>query len=446
MLQRSMGGLAAADQEGGTVVHTLQTVEGCGILLQRAQSYTALRQAVAAVLERFSGVLPKDPRARILLKPNLNANMIALTGNTTDLRLLAAVILELQARGFGSIVIGEGTNSGFYRNKIDIISLLRVKALAERLGVEVLDLNYARPHPIVFEHDLPAEVAADCVEAACCINLPKLKTHFETGMSVCLKNLIGCLVGQPNKKKVHQNLPQNILLLNQQVKPHLHIVDGLVAMEGLGPTRGVPVPLHLLLAGTDPLDLDYLCGRLADMPLERIRPLALAAQQGLLPQERRTALDALADRELREWRHRFSPPKANPLASFIHHPRFQKRFLAIRNTRFFTYLAGTAWFGRLLYLTQLRQDVFLSEEPQCLPLTLDEARCDRCGLCADFCPLGLDPAAAMTGGRCLECLSCYYCFMVCPHEAIRQQGELGFLAENVRRYARYTRRFIDARR
>jgi uncharacterized protein (DUF362 family)/ferredoxin len=412
------------------------------VLLRRAQSFAKVLKGVTEILEHFAVVLPAYPGAKILLKPNCNANMIALTGNTTDLRLLAAVIIGLKQRGYGNITIGEGTNSGFYRNKIDIISLLRVRALAEHHQVEFRDLNYSAPHTVLFENDVPAEVAADCFEADCLINLPKLKTHFETGMSVCLKNLIGCMVGQANKKKVHLNLPLNILRLNQQLRPHLHIIDGLIAMEGLGPTRGVPVPMHLLIGGRDPMYLDYLCCRLAGFELERIRTLALARRMGLLTEETMAEVDGL---DLSPWKRDFALPKANPLASFIHHPRFQKFFLAIRNTRFFTYLAGTEWFGRLLYTTQLRQDVFLSEAPACVPLRLDQALCDDCGLCADYCPQGLDPAVEMAMGRCLECLSCLYCFMVCPHKAIVHDGALGFMQENVRRYEQYTRRFIETK-
>ncbi len=417
-------------------------LENGSVILRRAQSFDEICATVRAILDKFSGALPQTPVGKVLIKPNLNANMIALTGNTTDLRLLAAVILGLKERGYSDITIGEGTNSGFYRNKIDIISLLRVRALAEHYQVKLLDLNYSTPHTVLFENGVPAEVAADCVEADCLINLPKLKTHFETGMSVCLKNLIGCMVGQANKKKVHLNLPLNILRLNQQLQPRLHIIDGLIAMEGLGPTRGVPVPLHLLVAGRDPLYLDYLCCRLIGFELEWVRPLALARRMGFLTDETMAEVDEL---DLSPWQRDFALPKANLLASFIHHPRFQKFFLAIRNTRFFTYLAGTEWFGRLLFKTQLRQDVFLSEAPTCVPLRLDQALCDDCGLCADYCPQGMDPAVEMALGRCLECLHCLYCFMVCPQKAIVHDGALGFMDENVRRYEQYTRRFIETR-
>ena len=54
---------------------------------------------------------------------------------------------------------------------------------------------------IEFENGIRAGAARECFEADLFIKMPKLKTHFEVGMSVCLKNLMGCLVGQQNKKE-----------------------------------------------------------------------------------------------------------------------------------------------------------------------------------------------------------------------------------------------------
>ena len=71
---------------------------------------------------RYADLLPQDADARILIKPNLNSNMNALTGNTTDLRLVASVIEFLKEKGFRDITIGEGSNSGFYRNRFSVIS------------------------------------------------------------------------------------------------------------------------------------------------------------------------------------------------------------------------------------------------------------------------------------------------------------------------------------
>lgn len=400
--------------------------------VRRAADGAAVHRALAETLPAYAHVFPTDKDAPVLVKPNLNANMNALTGNTTDLRLLVALLAWLRQAGYRNVTVGEGTNSGFYRNRIGVIERLRVDRAAARFGYTALDLNYAPGVPVAFADGVLADVARPAMEAALVINLPKLKTHFEAGMSVCLKNLMGCLVGQENKKKTHQSLAANIVNLNLALRPALHIVDALVAMEGLGPTRGTPVRLDTLVFGENPFLIDLACARLAGFSDTRVRPLAEARQRGLVT----PAMDAfLAGLDLALPAGRpLAPPVAGALATFIHSPRRQKYFLAVRNTRFFTWLAGTDWFGALLFKTGLRQDVFCRDEMRLAGLTLDRAACTDCGACRRFCPAGLDPAALAAGGAAGDCLECLYCYLVCPESALVFHGEPGFLAEQLRQY------------
>jgi uncharacterized protein (DUF362 family)/ferredoxin len=393
------------------------------------KSYQEILDRLPGAMEPFKDLFPADKAARILIKPNLNSNMNALTGNTTDLRLLSALLSYLKSCGYSNITIGEGTNSGFYRNQIGVISRLGIDRLARHFAVQVIDLNYSEPRDVNFKNDVVAKVAKECIEADLFINIPKLKTHFENGMSVCLKNMMGCLVGQENKKKTHDDLPENILLLNQAVKPHLHIVDAMVAMEGLGPTRGTPVRLDTIIVGTDPYLLDLLCCSITEFPYQKVRTLALAEKKGILTEEHHRVVKTVANAVKPV---RFKHPVAGPFASFIHHPKRQKFFLKIRNTPFFSYLAATDWFGSLLFLTGLRQDVFLKNELRIATLALDENKCDRCGVCRDVCPLGrFFPDDYNAPEQCLKCL---YCYSTCPKQAISYTGEAGFFAEQERQY------------
>jgi uncharacterized protein (DUF362 family)/ferredoxin len=407
----------------------------------RCRSTADLARDLPPALDRHRDLFPADRDALVLLKPNLNSNMSALTGNTTDLRLLAAVVRYFKDCGYTRIVIGEGTNSGFYRNRIGVMARLMVTELARHYGVEARDFNQADPSPVEFANGVQAAVARECHDAALFVNLPKLKTHFEVGMSVCLKNLMGCLIGQENKKKTHQDLAANILHLNRQVRPHLHIVDGLVAMEGLGPTRGTPVRMDTVLVGTDPFLIDLVCARIAGFDWRSVRTLDLAHRTGAITDATVAAVAAL---DLGGLPRRFAPPKAGVLASFIHSPKRQKFFLRIRNTRLFTALAATRWFGHLLFLTGLRQDVFRPDNMTCTGLAVDPAVCRRCGACRDVCPLGRDPATALASTP-EDCIHCLYCFSVCPHHAIRFAGDLGFFQEQLRQYDRIIRRLYASR-
>ncbi len=407
----------------------------------RAKTVREIKEGLKESLSRnYAGLFPGDRKAPILLKPNLNSNMNALTGNTTDLRVLAAVVEYLKDRGYEDVTIGEGTNSGYYRSGINVISRLRVDRLAERYRVKVKDLNYSETVMIDFEDGVKAGVARECAEAAMLVNLPKLKTHFENGMSVCLKNLMGCLVGQENKKKVHQSLARNILNINRVLKPHLHIVDGLIAMEGLGPTRGTPVRTGFVMAGTDPFLLDLACARIARFDRREVRTLKLAEELGTITEEHARFVETLPTGDLER---EFGKPVANPLASFVHSPKRQKYFLAVRNTRFFSYLASTKAFGRLLFLSGLRQDNFLEGEMEFERFVFHPEKCvEGCTRCGDYCPVDI-PLPERIERPGADCIGCQYCFLVCPTRAIEFRGRLGFLSDQLRQYDEITRKAAE---
>ena len=270
--------------------------------------------------------------------------------------------------------------------------------------------------------------------------MPKFKTHFETGMSVCLKNLMGCLVGQENKKKTHKSLARNILHINEHIKPQLHIVDGIIAMEGLGPTRGTPINTGLIIIGTDPFLVDLLCAKIAIFDYRKVTTLEAAVASGLL---NKSYHDIVNSTDVKKYQKKFLPPKAGFLASFIHSPQRQKYFLAIRNTQIFNYLCSTELVGKLLFVTGLRQDNFIKEEMEFKGLALNKELCrDGCSKCSDYCPIGLklpEQIAEEHNG----CIGCLYCFLVCPTNAIEFRGTLGFMAEQLRQYNKITREVVQ---
>jgi uncharacterized protein (DUF362 family)/NAD-dependent dihydropyrimidine dehydrogenase PreA subunit len=399
-----------------------------------ASSSKEIKAAISVMLNRYDALFPVSKKAKILLKPNLNANMSALTGNTTDLRLLVAVIEYFQSKGYKNITIAEGTNSGFYRHHISVISRLRVDRLANYYGIHVVDLNYSEPVDIEFEAGVKAGVGRECLDADLFINMPKLKTHFEAGMSVCLKNLMGCLVGQENKKKTHQSLAANILHINNNLKPHLHIVDAVISMEGMGPTCGTPVQTGMILIGTDPYLIDLMCARSVSFDYRKVRTLMEAEKRGILHSAYHHFVNGYSLKNI----FHFKPPKPGPIAGFIHHPERQKYFLAIRNKPLFHYLCSTRIGGKILYLTGLRQDVFIEEEMECEGLSLNTERCLGCGKCTEYCPMGLDVPDALVSMKD-NCIHCLYCFCVCPEHAIEFKGKFGFMEEQLKQYDHITR-------
>jgi len=73
-------------------------------------------------------------------------------------------------------------------------------------------------------------------------------------------------------------LAANILNITKSIGPHLHIVDAMFTMDGLGPTRGTPVRANHVIIGNDPYCIDLLTAKYARFDYIRkllmlVRPL-----------------------------------------------------------------------------------------------------------------------------------------------------------------------------
>ena len=109
-----------------------------------ADSAKEIKERVSNALEEYADIFPASKTAAILLKPNLNANMNALTGNTTDLRLLAAVIEYFKAKGYET-ELGPGSGDGgvdirmISRSGIqgDFLTLVQAKKYAQQNKIKL---------------------------------------------------------------------------------------------------------------------------------------------------------------------------------------------------------------------------------------------------------------------------------------------------------------------
>lgn len=387
----------------------------------------------AGIEDVVQQVLQLDPlpslQSCIFIKPNLNNDLCALTGNSTDLRLLAAILEMLQGRGYDNIVVGDGPNIGTCRKGIDVLGRLGVRALCAHYGVECVNLNHA-PAVEVSLATGPVRVAKLCMEADFFVNLPKLKTHAEAGMSLALKSLIGCVVGT-DKRLVHQDLAANIVALNEVIRPDLIIADVLIAMEGNGPGDGTPRRVDTLLVGTDPFVFDLAATHLFGLDAVRIPCLAIAQQRGHF-----TDADFKAARALTPLLHLEPAPPRSRVTCLL-----DSRALApLRDaTRL---IHGREWARRLLYRLRIMQDVYEAQDACVERLWLDTDRCTSCGLCLAYCPLGLpilDPGFDFRSDLCTHCL---YCAMVCPQQAVQVEGDLGYRKRHLARYGDQIREVV----
>ena len=140
---------------------------------------------------------------------------------------------------------------------IDVFKRLRLDKVAEMYNIKLINLNKSE-YEIVNLETGKAKIGKPILDNDFLINLPKVKTHIEVGMTICMKNWVGCFQAL-DKRNIHDSLDENIIKMNLIKKPDLNIVDGLIAMEGNGPAAGIPKKLNLILIFIDSFITDLLC-------------------------------------------------------------------------------------------------------------------------------------------------------------------------------------------
>jgi uncharacterized protein (DUF362 family) len=223
--------------------------------------------------------LAESGKKQILIKPNYINSKHPSTGITTDSRVIEGVVKFLKTGNVtGDVVIGEG--SGF-ADTFQAFKIAGVDAVADRWGVELVDLNKDEfvevqvPDPLSLKR---VRVAKTALESTI-VSVPKLKPHRIATVTLSLKNMMGALA---SKGSMHRgtSLSENIADLASVLKPSLAVIDGVIAGEG-HETSGDPVPMNLVIAGTDPVAVDAVGAAMMDIAPEDVKHLLMAEKKGL---------------------------------------------------------------------------------------------------------------------------------------------------------------------
>ncbi len=257
------------------------------VALERCESYEpeTIARALDALVHHLGGWGSfARPGERLLLKPNLLRGASpeeAVTTHPEVLRVLARRLKDEEALPF----IGDSppwSSLGWVSRRSGIQAVAREEGLplvAFTSGVKVAS-ERGWPHSyLIFDR---AALEADGI-----INCPKLKTHRQLYLSGAVKNVFGCVTGKRKLwwhiKAGHDNdyfarmLVETCFLLG----PRLHVMDAVLAMDGMGASRGRPRPLGLLAASTDPVALDRVCLEIVGGDPVELRTLVAAEELGV---------------------------------------------------------------------------------------------------------------------------------------------------------------------
>jgi len=120
------------------------------------------------------------------------------------------------------------------------------------------------------------------LEADKYINVPILKQHSLSGLTIGLKNIMGVIGG--NRGAIHNNFDPKIVDLNSVIKPTLTIVDASRILLRNGPTGGNlgdVVQKRQLIAGIDPVAVDASAADLFGIPHQQLGFIHTAIDKGL---------------------------------------------------------------------------------------------------------------------------------------------------------------------
>ena len=352
------------------------------VVLRRCRDYDAanllscLQDMLAALgIERL--VRSGD---RVLLKPNLIAPKPPATAVCTHPAVIRALAMLVRDCG-GKPCLGASPG---YAALDRCLAASGMKTVVDELNLEIV--SFAPPVELVRAENRVLkrfQLAGQVMEFDRVVNVPKLKTHGMMGLTLAVKNLFGCIAGY-DKARWHLRAGHNrqlfariLLDIYQTVKPDLHVLDGVLGMEGEGPTHGRPVPFGFLGASADGIELDYAAARLIHYPGET--PLSREAMaEGLLdPAELTVAGDCMA-----EDFPAVKPARGSVDAAFPFH-RVIRRLLV--------------------------------KKP-----VISSSRCHRCLVCVRHCPAGamkfVDRSVRIDYKACI---CCYCCHELCPHGAVQ---------------------------
>jgi uncharacterized protein (DUF362 family) len=289
---------------------------------------TNVRATVEKAIDFLGGITEFiTPGDRVVIKPNLVLPTPPFSGWITDYPIVQAIVELCQQVKPKEIVIAEGSGGNdttlAYRSGGYI-------ELAKRFGVQLVDLHQvptkrvAVPHGRTVQHLRVPRVILDCDTL---INVPKLKlykqvTEDRDWVSLAVKNLLGAIPGkgqysktkpsefpiaispefhspegkfyhpifkpwftpQGERLRIHRGLAHGLVDINMIIKPTLNILDAFVVSNdvNLSVIRGEPpFELNTIITSQDPLALDCIAAKIADIDIVKTIYLKYAADRGV---------------------------------------------------------------------------------------------------------------------------------------------------------------------
>jgi len=228
-----------------------------------------------------------DKGDRVLLKLNLLMKKKPEDATTTH-PVFAKALAEILI-GYGAeVIIGDSPGGPFNTNALKgVYRACGIEKIANETGAK---LNYntnsmeiKNEKGLILKKITAIQVLNEVDKV---ISVSKLKTHGMMMFTGAVKNMFGIVAGL-EKAEYHVRMPENIDFSNALVdiclaaKPVLSFMDGIVAMEGDGPSAGTPREVGVTIASTSPYHLDVVATTIIGLVPNKVPTVQRCIERGL---------------------------------------------------------------------------------------------------------------------------------------------------------------------
>ena len=363
------------------------------VSISKCNSYDIkeVQGAVDSCLDKLGGLSSLiKPDDRVLIKPNILIAKPPEEAVTTHPSLIEAIIIAVKKAG--AVPLVGDSPGGLVGNVRGHWKVTGIEEVCNRLNVEILNFESSG----VYEKRINGNhyhIAKPVLDADFIINVPKIKTHGLTILTCAIKNMYGTIPGL-TKVNYHKEAPKpsdfaelvvDIFALS---KPSLNIVDGIIGMDGNGPSAGNPKEMGLILASTDAIAVDSLiCQILGKNPLK-------------VPTNKNAYERGLGEADINKIKVLGYQPDV--IDDFKWPPNIASSLDMVPS--FISKGLMKFWWSRPV---------------------IDPEVCTKCGKCVKNCPVeALSAGVKIPEFDYPECINCMCCMEMCPEKAVKLEKSM----------------------
>jgi len=243
--------------------------------------YTALKRNLC-LLGGLENII--KPRSKVFVKINHlsppSSPDDAIVTHPSFTKEVLRLLLELNLK----ITVGDDIQS----KEKDGFLLSGYRKVCNDLGVRLVNLKQEGFREVSCKGQIlkKALISPMLHEADYILNLPKLKTHSLTVFTGAVKNMFGIIpyglrLDYHRLYKRGDVFSQMLVDVFSCAPPHLTIMDGIVGMEGEGPSGGSPKRVGVILASQDSVAVDAVASKIVGFNPMNIFTTQNAHERGL---------------------------------------------------------------------------------------------------------------------------------------------------------------------